>query len=248
MGSAADGLLGLIAAPLASPPIINDTASVVPSGTSDLQWDDLVTLNDETLQLWAADCLPSFITPQPTNPFDPLSDLLAPFSPPPAPVITSPASSVDSTAMLRHYREKMAKMLTCGDGPDIPNAFDAFAALAKASMSTASGQGLHFSILAWAGRHMANKGQERYEVPSERLANQASQIVLERCAVVPGPDETMTLFAALLMLVQYKVGYERHHMSDSRSVGETSGASRFTSTICHLWFGYCTRPHRNPIS
>lgn len=85
--------------------------------------------------------------------------------------------------------------------------------MANASSSTSSGQGLHLATLAWAGRHLANQGQEQYETVSEGLASQASGIITARMgewSTMGGEwwseNECLTLLGGLLMLMQVKVG------------------------------------------
>ena len=162
------------------------------------------------LQTWAADCLPSMSTSQPINPFDSLNDLLFPTTL--APATPASISSRDSnnlasqTAMLSHYRECLSTLVSCSNGEHAPNAFDGFTFLANANISSPSGQGLHLSILAWAGRHMVNQGQTKYEAVSERLGLQAAQIIMDTLARNDHDDKVaMTLFAGLLMMVQFKV-------------------------------------------
>jgi hypothetical protein len=113
-------------------------------------------------------------------------------------------------AILAHYQESLSNLVSCSDGEHAPNSYDAFTALANASMTSSAGQGLHLSVLAWAGRHMVNQGQLKYEAVSERLGTQASQIILDMLARdvetrVLESKELVTLFAGILMLVQYKV-------------------------------------------
>lgn len=57
-----------------------------------------------------------------------------------------------------------------------------------------------------------NQGQLKYEAVSERLGTQASQIILDMLARdvetrVLESKELVTLFAGILMLVQYKVSH-----------------------------------------
>ena len=96
------------------------------------------------------------------------------------------------------------------------NGFDAFTTLASATATSQAGKGLHLATLAWAGRHMSNMGQVKYEAMSERLGEQATGIVLGLIRDIPpakrrGEEkglcetEAMTLLGGLLMLVQFKV-------------------------------------------
>ncbi|ORY35758.1 fungal-specific transcription factor domain-domain-containing protein [Naematelia encephala] len=180
---------------------------------------NMFPLDDATLQLWAADCLPSLGDVQASNPFDALSSILFPpnpvpsssiqimaASPPPSPTLTNTESH---NAMLHHYKESLSSLVSCS-GEQAPNAFDAFTTMANAAMSSPAGQGLHLSILAWAGRHMVNQGQPKYEAVSERLGSQAAQIIMEKLGNGRDPakmeeQELLTLFAGLLMLVQFKI-------------------------------------------
>lgn len=160
--------------------------------------------------------MPSLSGQQSINPFDSLNDLLhqkpsrslrhSPGRGTPGP--SSPRSSVEShSAILEHYQQCLSSLVSCDSSP---NAFDAFISLAKATSSTPAGQGLHSATLAWAGRHMVNQGQYKYEAISERLGSEASQIIMAKVdseALLQSLDgeELMTLFAGLLMLVQFKV-------------------------------------------
>ena len=178
--------------------------------------------------MWAADCLPSLTSSQPVNAFDSLAEILFPAEPSllwdPDPgrrtyVSAGPSNVGDNlsvverdaqAAILRHYRECLSTLVSCSDGQHSSNAFDAFISIASANISTPAGQGLHLSLLAWAGRHMVNRGQMRYEAISEKLGTQAAQILddrMEKMADCTTADlnELLTLFAAVLMMVQYKV-------------------------------------------
>jgi hypothetical protein len=65
------------------------------------------------------------------------------------------------------------------------------------------------SILAWAGRHMVNQGQEKYAAVSERLGNQAAQIIMDKLSKgeldMLERSELLTLFAGVIMLITFKV-------------------------------------------
>lgn len=87
----------------------------------------------------------------------------------------------------------------------------------------AAGQGLHLSILAWAARHAVNKGLVKYEAASEKFSSQSTTLVdtrmrdlfdgdgnKRRSGEVPSHEkdrEYMTLLAANLMLMQFKVNF-----------------------------------------
>lgn len=65
------------------------------------------------------------------------------------------------------------------------------------------------SILAWAGRHMVNRGQANYEAVSERLSGQATQIIMDKLMKenlkTLEQSELLTLFSGLIMLISFKV-------------------------------------------
>ena len=196
-----------------------------------------------TLQLWAADCLPSLSGNAAHNPFDSLNDLLfppsnnltpsvpSPFGPTPTsstfPTLLAPSNPVPNTAeshtaILSHYKDCLSRLVSCS-GQTAPNAYDAFTSLANANISSPAGQGLHLSILAWAGRHMVNRGQANYEAVSERLGNQASQIILDKLEredlTRMDGGELLTLFAGVIMLISFKV--RRHHFAREAMMGSS---------------------------
>jgi transcriptional activator protein UGA3 len=124
----------------------------------------------------------------------------------------SPVSPVTQDVLLRHYKQSLSHLVSCA-GEESPNSFDAFTTIANASINSPAGQGLHFSILAWAGRHMVNQGQHKFEAISERLGLQASQILLDVSGKNMGEiQEPMTVFAGLLMLIQFKVSMSGRDM------------------------------------
>lgn len=113
-----------------------------------------------------------------------------------------------------YYRATLTSLLSCTPA-NSASAFDAFVTMANASSSSSSGQGLHLATLAWAGRHMANQGQEQYETVSEGLASQANGIITARMgewSTMGGEwwseTECLTLLGGLLMLMQVKVGLD----------------------------------------
>jgi hypothetical protein len=129
-----------------------------------------------------------------------------------------------------HYRDSLSRLVACIP-EDSVNGFDAFTTLATATASSAAGKGLHLATLAWAGRHMSNLGQVKYEAMSERLAEQAKEILFGILAGLSqaqrrgkqagvGETERMTLLGGTLMLVQFKVGPE------ARWGGADAGVSR----------------------
>lgn len=183
---------------------------------------DMFSLDGATLQLWAADCL------RQTNsgPADLFSGWVDQFVGT-YPVddgrgdrerVTSanrtPSEHADAkhSALLHYFQSTLSRLVSCsGDGP---NAFLSFQELAdrdgggKGSPAT---RALYLSILSWAGRHMANAGHAKYEAVSERLGAQAGRILLPlletdlREGTGVEKADTMTLLAAAIMVVQFKI-------------------------------------------
>lgn len=93
---------------------------------------------------------------------------------------------------------------------------------------------------------MVNQGQLKYEAVSERLGIQASQIILDMLArdvemrVLEG-KELVTLFAGILMLVQYKVSRVMTLELNTRFVEETCGASITTLSISPACPPFCSQ-------
>jgi hypothetical protein len=182
-----------------------------------------------TLQLWAADCL-TVPSAQSVDPFESLNNLLRPYMTqgPVIPLAATSASSVNHppsrpssqpgsdspnshAPLLDHYQQSLSALVSCGD-TDSPNSFDAFTRLANSTASSSAGKGLHLSILAWAGKHMVNQGQAKYEAVSERLGSQATQIIMTKLdeyknggSAQATETERMTLLAGALMIIQFKV-------------------------------------------
>jgi hypothetical protein len=167
------------------------------------------------LQSWAADCL-NVTSAQNADPFQSLSDLLGVEND-----LTNPAKSTGSSRqrslspghhgpLLIHYQRSLSGMVSC-TGDSAPSAFAAFTQLANAQSTSEAGRGLHLSILAWAGRHMANEGEIRYEAMSERLGGKASSIIVgrleyyQKANIAFEETERMTLLAGCLMVIQWKV-------------------------------------------
>lgn len=107
--------------------------------------------------------------------------------------------------LLQHFQSTLSRLVTCsGDS----GGFSAFTDLADRSTS------LYLSILAWAGRHMANMGAARYEAISERLGAEAGVMVLAELEKVAQPgsagamddEDAMTVLATALMVMQFRVG------------------------------------------
>jgi hypothetical protein len=113
--------------------------------------------------------------------------------------------------LLHHYQRSLSKLVSCTtDGS--PSSFAAFTQLATAQSSSRVGKGLHLGILAWAGRHMTNEGEIKYEALSERLGEEATKIVTEQVvqwehgSMATEETTRLTLLGGLLMLIQWKVG------------------------------------------
>lgn len=168
------------------------------------------------LQAWAAECLAAPATHS-LDPFQSLSDLLGVDRPSPPPMPTLQCRSTippegQHVPLLLHYQRSLSNMVSC-TGNTAPSAFQAFTRLANAQSSSLVGKALHLGTLAWAGRHMANEGEAKYEALSERLGEEASAIVLDQAqqwrigALALEEAGLLTLVAGLLMLTQWKVGF-----------------------------------------
>lgn len=116
--------------------------------------------------------------------------------------------------LLLHFQTTLSRLVTCsGDS----GGFSAFTDLADRSTS------LYLSILAWAGRHMANSGHARYEAISERLGAEAGLMVLAELEKVAQPgsagaiddEDAMTLLATGLMVIQFRVGPSQRQLEAS---------------------------------
>jgi len=167
------------------------------------------------LQSWAANCLNVTATQNP-DPFQSLSEILG--------IDNDPTGSSNSAGpsrqrslspghhgpLLNHYQRSLSSMVSC-TGDSAPSAFAAFTQLANAQSTSRAGRGLHLSILAWAGRHMSNEGEIRYEAMSDKLGDKASNIIVGRLEyyqkgnITMEETERMTLLAGCLMLIQWKV-------------------------------------------
>ncbi|OWZ62588.1 hypothetical protein AYX14_00008 [Cryptococcus neoformans] len=218
------------------------------------------SLDESTLQLWAADCLTAPTT-QTFNAFDSLNNLLQstppshdhvdathpvpsphPSEPQPPQLISHPESGRQSpshfhspsrrsdrgtptrqsqTALLHYFHGSLASLVSC-TGDSSSNAFEAFTKLSNMTAGQGSaGQGLHLSILAWAARHAVNRGLVKYEAASEKFSSQSTTLVNKRMRDLFDGDgnekssgempsheknrEYMTLLAANLMLMQFKI-------------------------------------------
>nr|XP_019046014.1 hypothetical protein I302_04754 [Kwoniella bestiolae CBS 10118]OCF24944.1 hypothetical protein I302_04754 [Kwoniella bestiolae CBS 10118] len=133
---------------------------------------------------------------------------------------TPPINS--QTAVLNYFHESLSRLVSC-TGESAPSAFESFTKLANMTASRGpAGQSLHLSILAWAARHMVNRGLAKYEAVSEKfsvqatsnLDNRMSQLFDKRGKEIASTDggehhdkdtEKMTLLAAALMIMQFKI-------------------------------------------
>lgn len=142
-------------------------------------------------------------------------------------------SSASHARLLHYFHDSLVSLLSC-TGEAAPSAFEAFSKLANASAGGGlAAQGLHLSILAWTGRHLANRGQAEYEAVCERLGSQATNIVMgsldDRAAATAQTNDSnddLTLLAAGLMIMQFKV--REAHMGvliSGRFLEGTSGAT-----------------------
>nr|XP_019010670.1 uncharacterized protein I206_03972 [Kwoniella pini CBS 10737]OCF49451.1 hypothetical protein I206_03972 [Kwoniella pini CBS 10737] len=208
-------------------------------------------LDEATLQLWAADCLAvptaqtfnafdslNSVLLQQTPPSNTAIDpsIIAPEhgSGPPRPVRSrtvsrrpsrSPSSDTppgnSQAAVLTYFHESLSRLVSC-TGESAPSAFESFTKLANMTAGRGpAGQSLHLSILAWAARHMVNRGLAKYEAVSEKFSVQATNHLdtrmdqlfdkrgHERASIAiehHDPDtEKMTLLAAALMIMQFKI-------------------------------------------
>jgi len=166
------------------------------------------------LQSWASHCL-NAPAAQNQDPFLSLSTLLgisessALSKSPSMPHLNSPLEPQNGP-LLQHYQRSLTKLVSCNSN-ETPSAFDAFTQLATAQSTSAVGRALHLATLAWAGRHMTNEGEMKYEALSEKLGGEATKIVAEQALQVNRRGTTMsetaqlTLLAGQLMLIQWKV-------------------------------------------
>jgi hypothetical protein len=123
--------------------------------------------------------------------------------PPTAAVPASP----DDAALLAYFTHTLSSQISV-TGKNAPSAFEAFTRLSSLPANgNKAAQALHLSIMAWAGIHAVNNGQSRFEITSERLGQQATALLTSRLAEgYDGTDqERLTMLAAGLMIVQYKV-------------------------------------------
>jgi transcriptional activator protein UGA3 len=181
-----------------------------------------------TPQLWAASYL-TVPSAQSVDPFESLNNLLRLYMtqssviplaatsssttghPPSRPSSQPGSDSPNSQApILNHYQQSLSALVSCGDA-DSPNSFDFFTPLANSTASTSVRKGFHLSILAWAGKHMVNQGQAKYEAASERLGSQGTPIIMGKLheyknggSAQTTETERMTLLAGVLMAVQFK--------------------------------------------
>ncbi|KAK6910371.1 hypothetical protein I203_104403 [Kwoniella mangroviensis CBS 8507] len=136
---------------------------------------------------------------------------------------TPPINS--QTDLLNYFHESLSRLVSC-TGESAPSAFESFTKLANMTAGRGpAGQSLHLSILAWAARHMVNRGLAKYEAVSEKFSLQATTHLDNRMNQLfdkrgkekaqnssgDGAEhhdkdtEKMTLLAAALMIMQFKI-------------------------------------------
>lgn len=179
---------------------------------------DTRSCTTDTLQQWAAellDCEPGLepwadgldigqsIELQASSSVDPV---LSPLNRRPS-LYTEPTYR----PFLTHYQDCLSRLVACNPD-DATNGFDAFTTLAAATATTVTGRALHLATLAWAGVHMSNQGQSKYEARSERAAEEAKNLLFsDLIGTSPMPVTTVVRFdklsilGGLLMLMSFKV-------------------------------------------
>ncbi|WVR07312.1 hypothetical protein IAU60_004353 [Kwoniella sp. DSM 27419] len=133
---------------------------------------------------------------------------------------TPPGAS--QAALLSYFHDSLSRLVSITDD-DAPSAFESFTKLAGMTAGRGpAGQALHFSILAWAARHAVNRGQSKYEAASEKFSGRSMHMLDSRMEELfdkkgkerplsdaerdPDTDhEKMTLLAAALMIMQFKI-------------------------------------------
>ncbi len=173
-------------------------------------------------------------------------------------------ANIDS--ILSYYSKSLTSLVSCTDN-ESPSGFDAFTQLA--SPSTERGEparALHIAILAWAGRHLVNKGNFRFESVSETYGLQAMALMESLLSQRGKPSflpetetEQITLLAGCLMVMQYKVNGREGRIRESsvaeprlhafaRYVAVTFGGiecSLITSAISGVPYSRTTRQNRS---
>ncbi|OCF31007.1 hypothetical protein I316_07278 [Kwoniella heveanensis BCC8398] len=128
--------------------------------------------------------------------------------------------------VLKYFHENLSRLVSI-TGESAPSAFESFTQLANMTAGQGeAGKGLHLSILAWAARHMVNRGLAKYEAVSEKFSSQSMNLINARMEELfdrkgnPRPPsdtgsssnkakdldtEKMTLLAAAIMIMQFKI-------------------------------------------
>ncbi|WVF71737.1 hypothetical protein IAT40_006545 [Kwoniella sp. CBS 6097] len=128
--------------------------------------------------------------------------------------------------VLKYFHENLSRLVSI-TGESAPSAFESFTQLANMTAGQGeAGKGLHLSILAWAARHMVNRGLAKYEAVSEKFSSQSMSLINARMEALFDrkgnpkiPSETsrssdtardldtekMTLLAAAIMIMQFKI-------------------------------------------
>ena len=129
------------------------------------------------------------------------------YTPPIDPELTSAASTSDET-LLRYHHTTILPLITT-----VEASLDTFAALCESQRHTSIGQGLQNALFALSARHLANKGEMRHEVSSQKKEDQAREKLFAKVAewemgvgVQWDRDEKWALTAGLLTLIRVKVG------------------------------------------
>lgn len=152
-----------------------------------------------------------------------------------APLVAPAPTSPNDAALLSYFTHTLSSQISV-TGKTAPSAFEAFTRLsALPANGEKAAQALHLSIMAWAGIHAVNNGQSRFEITSERLGQQATALFTSRIAEgYDGTDEErLTMLAAGLMIVQYKVTFFSTSRAPDGQIcrGDVSG---FQWILCHL--------------
>lgn len=187
-----------------------------------LDWTDILSgdsaLDEPLIELLAAGCFASFGShPDDLGPAYFASNNGQLPSTSVMPPSHSPSSSrngrmANIDSILSYYSKSLTSLVSCTDN-ESPSGFDAFTQLA--SPSTERGEparALHIAILAWAGRHLVNKGNFRFESVSETYGLQAMALMESLLSQRGKPSflpetetEQITLLAGCLMVMQYKI-------------------------------------------
>jgi hypothetical protein len=134
---------------------------------------------------------------------------------PPTPVLPT---TQDPQQLLEHFNNTLEQLCTV-PGPDARRNIKALTSLAEHSATSAPAKALHLAILAWAGKHLWSQGEMQYETPADRAGAESGKLLGEllACFSADWPQtERITLLAAVLMTIQFKVG-DIHRVADGRS-------------------------------